>query len=62
MQHVITDLQHVITEIEIKQENRKEFEEIIAKLRKLAAKELGPVWSFVETKPVVVKIGGAKLI
>ena len=55
-------MQHAITAIEIKQENRREFEEIIAKLRELAAKELGPVWTFVETQPVVVKIGGAKLI
>lgn len=50
----------VITAIEIRADDRQEFDAAVETIRALAAKALGPEWTFAQTAPLA--IGGATLL
>jgi len=52
----------VITAIILDDDDREEYEELILAIRKLAKKQIGNDWVFLDTKPVTITIGEVKII
>lgn len=52
----------VITAIEVKPEDAARFSRLIEEVRELAGDNLNPVWTFPQTAPVAISVGGATLI